>query len=311
MVLKMEKQQVVLDLDRVKRTILKKFRDLKKSKAETSRFISTTLNPVIEPLRDIKKEIGANQNIYQGSPISSSTPLIKASSSTPLYGSLPANKMKKNLSKKYKSLPEINVNSELEEQRSAFRQIIDAPEDTEVPEDTEEAEEQPQKTQQTYTPPNQQTQQTSKTYTPANQQTQQTYTTHRQPPITPRTPPNQQTQQQILQRSVPEIIENEGETNINSTNLGQLGRFWTQFMITNKSDTVFGPVVDPYDRLKWGIKFLKLHPNDEITYNGKTYPASNALYTLIFSPTPPEKIYRRRTSKLQRNVISCRNTFKG
>lgn len=68
----MEKEQVVLEMDSVKKNILKKFRDLKRSKAGTTRLISDVLQPVINPLKEIKKEISGNQNIL--SPMSSSTP---------------------------------------------------------------------------------------------------------------------------------------------------------------------------------------------------------------------------------------------
>lgn len=70
----MEKEQVVLEMDSVKKNILKKFRDLKRSKAGTTRLISDVLQPVINPLKEIKKEISGNQSIL--SPMSSSTPLV-------------------------------------------------------------------------------------------------------------------------------------------------------------------------------------------------------------------------------------------
>ena len=52
----MEKDNVVLELDKTKKALLKKFWGLKKSKARRSRLISSTFELTITLFKDIKKE---------------------------------------------------------------------------------------------------------------------------------------------------------------------------------------------------------------------------------------------------------------
>lgn len=108
-----------------------------------------------------------------------------------------------------------------------------------------------------------------------------------------------------------DIVENEEETNVYSKNLGPLGQKWIDFMMKKKSDNVFGPSVDVYDRLKWGTKFLKLKPNDEIRYNDVTYIATPAIYELIFSPEPPEAVTQQELSVYKNMLKAAKTHLKG